>query len=104
MHTPLRPTPRSLAAAALLAVLVSPARAGAQEATGSFERTLTVSGPVDLEVLSGSGRIEVRAGHAGRIEISRRVRADNWRLFSARLNARERLPRVEAERPLAQTG
>src|SRR5437867_12179546 len=104
MHTRLRPAPRSLAAAALLAVLVSPARAGAQEATGSFERTLTVSGPVDLEVLSGSGRIEVRAGQAGRIEISGRVRADNWRLFSGRLNARERVRRIEAKPPIEQTG
>src|SRR5438093_10380176 len=103
MHTPLRPTPRSLAAAALLAVLVSPARAGAQDATGAFERTLTVSGPVDLEVLSGSGRIEVRAGQAGRIAISGRVRADNWRLFSGR-NARERVRRIEAKPPIDQTG
>lgn len=104
MHTPHRPAPRSLAAATLLAVLVSPSRAAAQEAIGSFERTLTVSGPVDLEVLSGSGRIEVRAGQPGRIEISGRVRADNWRLFSGRLSARERVRRIEAKPPIEQTG
>jgi hypothetical protein len=104
MHTLFRPAPRALAAAALLAVLVFPSRAGAQEATGSFQRTLTVSGPVDLEVLSGSGSIEVRAGQAGRIEISGRVRADNWRLFSGRLNARERVRRIEAKPPIEQTG
>ena len=104
MHTPRLFAPRSLAAAALLAVLVSPSRAGAQEATGSFERTLTVSGPVDLEVLSGSGRIEVRAGQAGRIEINGRVRAGNWRLFSGRLSAEERVRRIEASPPIEQTG
>jgi hypothetical protein len=104
MHTPFRPAPRALAAAAQLAVLVSPSRAGAQETTGSFQRTLTVSGPVDLEVLSGSGRIEVRSGQAGRIEISGRVRADNWHLFSGRLNARERVRRIEAKPPIEQTG
>ena len=100
MHTPLL----SLAAAALLALLVSPSTAGAQDATGSFERTLTVSGPVDLEVLSGSGSIEVRAGQAGRIEISGRVRSGNWRLFSGRLSAAERVRRIEANPPIEQTG
>jgi putative adhesin len=104
MHTPLRAAPRSLAAAALVAVLFSPSRAGAQEATGSFERTLTVSGPVNLEVLSGSGRIEVRAGQTGRVEISGRVRADNWRLFGGRLSARDRVRRIEAKPPIEQTG
>jgi len=104
MPTPHRYAPRSLATAALLAVLVSPSRVGAQEATGSFERTLTVSGPVDLEVLSGSGRIEVRAGQAGRIAISGRVRADSWRLFSGRLSARERVRRIEAKPPIEQMG
>ena len=104
MSTPFHPASRSLAAAALLAVLVSPSRASAQEATGTFERTLTVSGPVDLEVLSGSGRIEVRAGQAGRIEVSGRVRADNWRLFSGRLSARERVRRIEQKPPIEQLG
>jgi hypothetical protein len=104
MHTRLRPAPRSLAAAALLAVLVSASPARAQQATGSFQRTLTVSGPVDLEVLSGSGSIEVRAGQAGRIEVSGRVRADNWRLFSGRLSAQERVRRIEAKPPIEQLG
>ncbi|HEY6967891.1 MAG TPA: hypothetical protein VJA94_01700, partial [Candidatus Angelobacter sp.] len=30
--------------------------------TGTFERTLQVSGTVDLDVLSGSGNIKVHAG------------------------------------------
>ena len=29
---------------------------------GSFDRTLTVSGPVDLEVSTGSGSIDIRRG------------------------------------------
>jgi len=104
MHTLLRLAPRPLAATALVAVLVSPSLAFAQEATGSFEKTLTVSGPVDVEVLSGSGRIEVRAGQAGRIEVIGRVRADNWRLFSGHLSARERVRRIEANPPIEQIG
>ena len=56
MHAQLRPV-RSLATlGALLAALANPGLAAAQEASGSFERTLNVSGPVDLEVVTGSGR------------------------------------------------
>ncbi len=36
---------------------------------GTFDRTLTVNGPVDLEVLSHSGDITVRGGPAGAVTI-----------------------------------
>jgi hypothetical protein len=48
--------------AAMLLVFALQNRADAQEAVGSFQRTLTANGPVDLDVLSGSGRIDVRSG------------------------------------------
>src|ERR1700722_2024327 len=34
---------------------------------GSFEKTLTVSGPVDLDVLTHSGDVTVRAGSSGSV-------------------------------------
>ncbi len=47
---------------------------------GRFERTLSVSGPVDLEVLTGSGRIEVRAGSSSVVQVIGVIRArDDWR-------------------------
>jgi hypothetical protein len=44
----------------------------ADEAT--FDRTLTVSAPVDLEVVTGSGSITVRSGPAGSITVHGTVR------------------------------
>ncbi len=38
-------------------------------AVGTFDRTLTVTGPVDLEVLTHSGDITVRSGPAGAVVI-----------------------------------
>ena len=99
-----RPMSRVLAAAALLALLALPEPAVAQQASGSFDRTLTVTGPVDLEVRSGSGSIEVRTGQAGRVEISGRVKAGDWGAFRSRSSAEERVRRVEASPPIEQTG
>src|SRR5262245_13202093 len=91
-------------AGALLAVLAWPGRHEAQQATGSFERTLTVSGRADIEVLTGSGGIDVRAGQAGRIQISGRVTAGNWGFFTSRSSAQERVRRIESRPPIDQTG
>jgi hypothetical protein len=59
---------------------------------------------VDLEVLSGSGRIEVRVGQAGRVEIGGRVTAGDWGFFGGRASAQERVRRIEARPPIEQTG
>jgi DUF4097 and DUF4098 domain-containing protein YvlB len=96
-----------VAAGVLLAVFGGPGVASAQQATGSFERTLTVSGPVDVEVLTGSGSIEVRTGQPGRIEIAGRVKAGNWgdwNLFGGRSSAQERVRRIEDQPPVSQSG
>ena len=49
---------------------------------GMFDRTLNVSGPVDLDVSTGSGRIEVRQGrtHADAIGVIHRHGTDAARL------------------------
>jgi hypothetical protein len=88
----------------LLAVFAYPGLAAAQQATGSFQRTLTVTGPVDLEVLTGSGRIDVRTGQAGRIEIDGQVKAGDWELFRRGLSPQERVRRIEATPPIEQRG
>ena len=105
MYAESRPASRSLAVATtLLALLGCAGRAEAQQAVGSFERTLSVTGPVELEVSSGSGRIEVRAGQPGRVEIRARVTAGDWGLFRSRVSAQERVRRIEANPPIEQTG
>ena len=62
------------------------------QARGGFERTLTVNGPVDLYVRTGSGSIQVRTGSADRVQIIGRVTASAWR---DSIEPAERVKRVE---------
>ena len=99
------PTLHRTALAALAgAALLIPATAQAQRADGSFERTLTVAERPDIEIESGSGGIEVRQGGAGRVEVRGRVRATDWGWRRGRYSAEERIKRIEANPPIAQTG
>lgn len=60
----MQPRPHAMVVAVALAALFSAAglSACAYAAEGSFERTLTVTGPVELTVTTGSGSITVRTG------------------------------------------
>jgi hypothetical protein len=95
-------------AAAVVVVTVgvlAPQLAHAQRAEGSFQRTVTVSGSADVEVVSGSGSIEVRLGAAGRVDVSGRIRAnDGWGWRRSQLSAEERVRRLEASPPVEQNG
>lgn len=57
----------------VLAVVLCTLPLLAEEAT--FDRTLNVSGPADLEVVTGSGSITVRSGAAGTIRVRGTLRA-----------------------------
>ena len=71
------------------------------QARGGFERTLTVNGPVDLSVRTGSGSIQVRTGAVDRVQIVGRVSAGSWRDGT---DPAERVRRVESAPPITQTG
>jgi Putative adhesin len=75
--------------------------AQSQQARGAFERTLTVNGPVDLSIRTGSGSIQVRTGAGDRVQIMGRVSAGSWR---DGLDPAERVRRVEAAPPITQAG
>ncbi len=75
-----------------------------QRAEGTFDRTLTVTGRVDLDVTSGSGRIEVRAGQTDRVEIHGRITASDWSFRGGKLSPEERVKRLQANPPIEQTG
>jgi hypothetical protein len=75
--------------------------AQSQQARGMFERTLTVTGPVDLSVRTGSGNIQIRTGAGDRVQIVGRVSSGSHR---DGLDPAERVRRVEATPPIAQTG
>jgi hypothetical protein len=71
------------------------------QAEGAFDRTLSVSGPVSLEVTTGSGSIVVRGGSADRMEVHGRIRAGN----SFRQDqAQEAVRWLEANPPVEQSG
>lgn len=91
-------TPVLVSALATSACLVIDAQS--QRAEGSFARTLPVSGPVDLDVQTGSGDIEVRIGQPGTVQVDARVRA--WARDNADAVARVR--EVEADPPVEQNG
>src|ERR1700691_2587878 len=60
-----------------LVVLFSSTAVFASNPQGEFERTLNVSGPVDLEVLTRSGDVTVRAGSSGSVSIRGKIYVGN---------------------------
>jgi DUF4097 and DUF4098 domain-containing protein YvlB len=70
-------------------------------AEGAFNRTLAVSGPVELDIQTGSGAIHVRTGAPGEVEVHGRIRC--WNVWSG-VSAEECVRRVEADPPIVQSG
>ena len=64
---------------------------------GSFDRTLTVTGAVDLEVRTGSGDIKVHAGPSGKVTIHGKIQARN-----DGSSAEEKVKYLEAHPPIEQ--
>src|SRR5947209_14880500 len=93
-----------IAYASLLVMLaVAPSFAADITAEGSFERTLKVSGPVNLDGTTGSGRINVRAGEPGTVRVLGTIRAGTgWHIDRAEAEAKVR--RLEANPPIEQNG
>jgi DUF4097 and DUF4098 domain-containing protein YvlB len=67
---------------------------------GSFQRTLQVTGPVNLDLSTGSGNVTVRTGSSSQVQVTGHIKANNW--FGS--NADERVKRIEANPPVQQTG
>jgi DUF4097 and DUF4098 domain-containing protein YvlB len=68
---------------------------------GSFERSLKVSGSVDLEVSTGSGDITIRSSEAGAVRIRGKIQAhDNW----DNSNAEKKVRYLEQNPPIEQDG
>jgi len=68
---------------------------------GTFEKTLQVSGPVDLEVLTHSGDVTVRAGSSGSVVIRGKIFVgDRW----LRGNRQSDVQEIEQHPPIRQEG
>ena len=85
--------PRLMGCTALLFV-----SAGAQAADNTFEKTLSVSGPVRLELSNGSGNVEIKGGSDDKVHIFGKVTA-GWSLFGS---SEKNLQEVVANPPIEQ--
>jgi hypothetical protein len=74
--------------------------AQSERARGTFQRTLTVDGPVELSVRTGSGSIDIRTGEGNRVQITGRISAGS----RDGVDGAERVRRVETTPPIAQAG
>lgn len=77
------------------ALALSPARATAAD---TFERTLSVSGPVRLELSNGSGNVDIRGSADGKVHIFGKVTA-GWSMFGS---SEKSIQDVAANPPIEQ--
>src|ERR1039458_2639786 len=66
---------------------------------GHFDRTLQVSGPVNLDLTTGSGDVTIKAGGTDQVVIHARIQSNNW--FSS---AESAVHQVESNPPIQQSG
>jgi len=84
-------------AALLVCVQAVPAAASAE---GSIQRTLTVTGPANIDLTTGSGSVHVRTGGSGQVEISAHIKVTNW--FGG--DGEQRVQEIQKNFPIQQSG
>src|SRR5579863_7069563 len=99
MKISVRAFPALLAAALLLGFTSLSARADTE---GSFDRTLNVTGPVDLDVQTGSGHIELHAGGSSAVVVHAKIRVREGFFGSA--SGADRVHAIETHPPIQQNG
>jgi DUF4097 and DUF4098 domain-containing protein YvlB len=92
---------RSLVTIALVVLSASALVFASSTPQGTFDRTLQVSGPVDLEVLTHSGDVTVRAGGSGSVQIHGKIYVGNHWLTGDRQND---VHAIEQNPPIRQEG
>src|SRR5580704_19025512 len=86
-------------AAVLLSMLLLPVLVYAR-AEGHFDRTLSVSGNVSVDLTTGSGDITTKAGSANQVVVHATIHGNNeW--FS---NSEQAIRKVESNPPIEQNG
>ncbi len=84
-----------------LVVLFASTAIFASSVQGQFERTLQVSGPVNLEVLTRSGDVTVRAGSGGSVFIRGKIHVgDHWLMGGRDADVHQ----IEQNPPIRQEG
>lgn len=93
----------ALIALALAFIAAAPALARDETAEGQFDRSLKVSGAVDLAVNTGAGSISVRTGDGSTVHVIGRIRVSSgWHITEG--DAQEKVKRIEANPPIEQNG
>src|ERR1700693_5206422 len=93
MKVSMRSIPVLLVLIVLSAALSSfPAFAASE---GHFDRTLTVTGAVDLDVQTGSGEISVRTGDSTKVEIHAKIHGSGWGDVGQDIHEIENNPPIE---------
>jgi len=67
-------------------------------AQGSFDKTFTVAGPVQLDVSTGSGDVEITTGASNEVRIHGEIHAHGW----SSDDARAKLQDIAAHPPISQ--
>jgi DUF4097 and DUF4098 domain-containing protein YvlB len=97
-------SPRNYSAILAMLIVVSLAclrpMSAAASSEGSFQRTLQVTGPVNLDLYTGSGSVNVRTGSSSEVQVTGHIETTNW----LGGNADERVKRIEANPPIQQSG
>lgn len=86
--------------AIILAAMWLPGCGTQLSATGTFDRTFSVNGPVRLELTTGSGDAHVTTGPAGEVRIHGVIHARSWSMESAE----KRTSEIAANPPVTQDG
>jgi len=98
MRKPIQPVQKSGLARFLLLCAVAVAPLSAAAADNTFERTLSVSGPVRLELSNGSGNVEIKGTADGKVHIFGKV-SGGWSLFGG---SEKNIQEVVAKPPIEQ--
>jgi Toastrack DUF4097 len=70
------------------------------EVQGSFDRTLNVSGPVDLDIRTGAGGVRIDTGPTDTVRVVARIRVHPW----STPDAQRRVQQIEQAPPVQQIG
>jgi hypothetical protein len=74
--------------------------AACSDIEGSFDRTLNVRGPVDLDIRTNSGGVRIDAGPTDTVRVVARIRANRW----STADAERRVQQIAQAPPIEQTG
>src|SRR5262249_11123171 len=85
----------------LLSFILATALASFASVAGTFDRSFTVNGPVDLEVLTRSGDITVRSGGGNTVSVHGKIHVSNSWFESSR---KDDVEEIQKNPPVRQQG